>query len=77
MRRSRLKDFSIQEDYTSEKVLRLVDAEELGRSSVSDIRPPGKAQKISGYMKSNMTGPYPPATTSARKCGHCKLNHPR
>ena len=77
MRRSRLKVFSMQEDCTSEKVLRFVDAEELGRSSVSDIRPPGNAQQISGYMRSKMTGPYPPATAPARKCGRCKGNHPR
>ena len=47
------KVFALQEeDCTSEKVLRFVEAEELGRSSVLDIRPAGEAQQISGYMRS-------------------------
>ena len=47
------KFFAMQEeDCTSEKVLRFVEAEELGRSSLLDIRPAVEAQQISGYMRS-------------------------
>ena len=64
-----------EEDCTSEKVLRFVEAEELGRSSVLDIRPAGEAQQISGYMRSKMTGLPPPNPTPGKKCWRCKQNH--
>ena len=70
------KVFAMQEeDCTSEKVLRFVEAEELGRSSVLDIRPAGEAQQISGYMRSKMTGLPPPNPTPGKKCWRCKQNH--
>ena len=45
-----------EEDCTPEKVLRFVEAEELGRSSVLDIRPAGDAQQIYGYMRNRIAG---------------------
>ena len=54
-----------EEDCTSEKVLRFVEAEELGRSSVIDIRPAGETQQISAYMKIKMTGPPSTPSTSS------------
>ena len=56
------KVFAMQEeDCTPEKVLRFVEAEELGRSSVRDIRPASDVQQISGYMRGKMTGSNPSA----------------
>merc|ERR1711984_55527 len=50
------KVFAMQEeDCTPEKVLRFVEAEELGRSSVRDIRPASDVQQISGYMRAKQT----------------------
>ena len=50
------KVFAMQEkDCTPEKVLRFVEAKELARSSVRDIRPASDVQQISGYMRSKMT----------------------
>ena len=65
-----------EEDCTPEKVLRFVEAEELGRSSVLDIRPAGDAQQISGYMRNRMAGfqlPKSPAEPS--RCWRCKGSH--
>ena len=63
------KVFSMQEeDCTPEKVLRFVEAEELGRSSVRDIRPASDVQQISGYMRAKMSGSDPPVPTLGQLC---------
>ena len=54
-----------------------MEVEELGRSSVLDIRPADKVQQISGYMRSKMTGSNPPAPIPTEKCRRCKGNHPK
>ena len=72
------KVFAMQEeDCTPEKVLRFVEAEELGRSSVRDIRPASDVQQISGYMRGKMSGSNPPAPTPTGNCWYCKGNHPK
>ena len=63
------KVFAMQEeDCTPEKVLRFVEAEELGRSSVRDIRPASDVQQISGYMRAKQTGSDSPAQTPKQRC---------
>ena len=63
------KVFALQEeDWTPEKVSRFVEAEELGRISVLDIKPAGEAQQISGYMRSKMDGIPPLTPTYVRQC---------
>ena len=72
------KVFAMQEkDCTPEKVLRFVEAEELGRSSVRDNRPASDVQQISGYMRGNMTRSNPLALIPTEKCWHCKGNDPK
>ena len=66
-----------EKDCTPEKVLRFVEAEELGRSSVRDIRPASDVQQISGYMRGKMTRSNPLATIPIEKCWRCKGNHPK
>ena len=63
-----------EEDFTPEKVLRFVEAEELGCSSVRNIRLASDVQQISGYMRAKMSGSNPPAPTP-EKCWRCKGNH--
>ena len=63
------KVFAMQEeDCTPEKVLRFVEAEELGRSSVRDIRPASDVQQISGYMRTKQTGSDSPVPTPKQRC---------
>ena len=62
-----------EEDCTAEQILRFLDAKELGRSSVLDIRPAGEAQQISGYMRNRMAGSQlPKSPTEPRGCWRCK-----
>ena len=69
------KVFAMQEeDCTPEKVLRFVEAEELGRSSSRDIRPSSDVHQISGYMRGKMSGSNPSAPTP-EKCWCCKGNN--
>ena len=63
------KVFAMQEeDCTPEKVLRFVEAEELGRSSVRDIRPASDVQQISGYMRAKMSGLDSQVPTPKQRC---------